>query len=102
VKEGKNHGLKTASEVFADRTYKDDGSLTPRNKPDAMLEDTEKVVAHVLQMVKQGTVTSINGKTVPVSADTICIHGDGAHAVEFAKAIHDALKENDIEIKALQ
>lgn len=100
IKEAKNLGLKTVSEVFADRTYKDDGSLTSRNKPGALIEDTDAAVAQVLQMVKERTVTSVTGKKVPIVAETICIHGDGEHAVEFAKAVHRALKENNIAIKA--
>jgi 5-oxoprolinase (ATP-hydrolysing) subunit A len=100
IKEGKTLGVKTVSEVFADRTYKDDGSLTSRTKPGALIEDTDKAVAQALQMVKEGTVTSINGKKIPIVAETICIHGDGEHAVEFAKAIRDALVKNGIEIKS--
>ena len=100
VKEGKNLGLKTVNEVFADRTYKDDGSLTSRSKPGALIENTDAAIAQVLQMVKEGTVTSITGKKVPIVSETVCIHGDGEHAVEFAKAIHAALKENNIAIKA--
>ena len=100
VKEGKNLGLKTVSEVFADRTYKDDGSLTSRSKPGALIENTDAAIAQVLQMIKEGTVTSVTGKKVPIVAETICIHGDGEHAVEFAKAIHGALKDNNIAIKA--
>ena len=99
IKEGKALGVKTASEVFGDRTYKDDGSLTSRNKPGALIEDTGKVVAQVLQMINEGTVTSIKGKKVPIVAETICIHGDGEHAVEFAKAIYDALKKEGIEMR---
>lgn len=99
IKEGKTLGVKTVSEVFADRTYKDDGSLTSRNKPGALIENTDKAVAQALQMVKEGTVTSINGKKVPIVAETICIHGDGEHAVEFAKAIRDAFVKEGIEIK---
>jgi UPF0271 protein len=101
IKEGKNIGLKTASEVFADRTYKDNGSLTPRYKPDALIEDADKAVAQVLQMINEGTVTTLSGKKIPIVAETVCIHGDGPHAVEIAKAIHQALKENNIEIKAI-
>ena len=100
IKEGKNLGVKTASEVFADRTYKDDGMLSPRNKPGALIEETDKAVAQVLQMVKEGTVTSVAGKKIPIVAETICIHGDGKHAVEFAKAIHGALREEGIQIKS--
>ena len=100
IKEGKSHGLKTVNEVFADRTYKDDGSLLPRNKPGALIEDTDKAVAQVLEMVKDGKVTSVSGKKIPIVAETVCIHGDGAHAVEFAKAINQALKKEGIEIRA--
>ena len=84
--------LKTASEVFADRTYQDDGSLTPRSQPNALIEDTDKAIQQVLQMIKEGTVTTISGKIIPIVAETICIHGDGKHAVEFAEAIHNAIK----------
>lgn len=100
VKEGKNLGVKTANEVFADRTYKDDGSLTSRSKPGALIEDPDKAVAQVLQMVKEGTVTSITGKKIPIIAETVCIHGDGVHAVEFARAIHSALVAEGVEIRA--
>jgi len=101
IKEGKNIGLKTASEVFADRSYQDNGSLTRRNKPGALLGDTNSAVTQVLQMVNEETVTSLNGKKVPLIADTVCIHGDGVLALDFAKAIHSALKENNIEINPI-
>ena len=84
-------GLKTASEVFADRTYQDDGSLTPRSKHDALIIDADKMIQQVSQMINDGTVTTVSGKSIPIKAETICIHGDGKHAVEFAKAIHKLL-----------
>ena len=101
IKEGKNIGLKTASEAFADRTYQDDGNLTPRHKSDALITVADNVVAQVLEMIKEGTVTTTSGKKIAIKADTICLHGDGPHAVEFAKAISGALKENNIAIKAI-
>lgn len=88
ISEANTIGLKTASEVFADRTYQDNGSLTPRSKPNALINDAEKVTQQVLQMIKDGAVTTVSGKSIPIKAETICIHGDGEHAVEFAKAIH--------------
>jgi len=88
ITEANAMGLQTASEVFADRTYQDDGSLTPRTQPNALIEDIDKATAQAIQMIKQQAVTTISGKTIPVIAQTICIHGDGKHAVEFAKAIH--------------
>ncbi len=85
-------GLQTASEVFADRTFQDDGTLTPRSQPNALIDQTEKAIAQILQMVKEGTVTTVSGKKIPIIAETICIHGDGKHAVEFAKAIYHAIR----------
>ena len=101
VSEAKQVQLKTASEVFADRTYQDNGSLTPRSQTDALIEDASICLKQVLQVIREGTVTSVNGNKIPVTADTICIHGDGKNAVEFAKAIHQNLKQNKIEIKAV-
>lgn len=83
-------GLKTADEVFADRTYQDDGSLTPRTIPGALITDREIVLQQVMQMINEHTVTSINGKTIPLAAGTVCIHGDGEHAELFAKTIYTA------------
>jgi UPF0271 protein len=94
-------GLKNCSEVFADRTYCDDGSLTPRTEANAMIETEQESLQQVLQMIQQGTVSSTNGKQVAITAETICIHGDAEHALVFAKTIHTALKQNHIEISAI-
>ena len=91
IKEAVKLGLKTQSEVFADRTYQDDGNLTPRSQANALIHDASEAVAQALQMVLKKTVITVSGKTIPVIADTICIHGDSAQAVAFAKAIHAAL-----------
>lgn len=80
-------GLKVAHEVFADRTYQEDGSLTPRNHPNALIENADKMLAQVKQMVENHSVTSTSGKVMPIKADTICIHGDGKNAVLFAQKI---------------
>jgi UPF0271 protein len=93
INEAKKIGLKSASEVFADRTYQDDGRLTPRSKSGALITETDRAVQQVLQMIKEQTVTSVNGKIIPIVAETICIHGDGEYAVKFAKAIHDAIRK---------
>lgn len=101
ISEAGKIGLKTASEVFADRTYQPDGKLTPRNQPDALIVETEKAVAQVMEMIKNQRVTAANGEKVPLKAETICIHGDGANALEFAMAISKALTENEIRIQAM-
>lgn len=92
-------GLATASEVFADRMYREDGSLVPRSQPGSLIAATGEATRQVLQMVQRGTVISSSGQTVPVVADTICIHGDGKNAAGFASAIHTALKQYAIEIQ---
>jgi len=92
IREAKAIGLKTTNEVFADRTYQDNGSLTPRSQPNALIENKDESVQQVLQMIKEGTVTTVSGKIISVAAETICIHGDGKNAVALAKAIHDAIK----------
>ncbi|MEP6788319.1 MAG: 5-oxoprolinase subunit PxpA [Acidobacteriota bacterium] len=98
MEEGEKCGLRTASEVFADRTYRSDGSLTPRSEANALIKDTDTAVAQVLQMVREQTVTSTDGHSMPITADTICIHGDGENALTFAKTISEKLKANNIEI----
>ena len=92
-------GLVFVSEVFADRTYRPDGSLTPRSDPDALIEDPRQAVDQVLQMVGQGTLKTKGGE-VTITAETICLHGDGLHAVEFAGLIQRALNDHGIRISA--
>jgi 5-oxoprolinase (ATP-hydrolysing) subunit A len=99
ISEARKAGLRTASEVFADRTYLDNGQLTPRSQPGALIEDASASVSQVLTMILENQVRSITGKPVALQADTICIHGDGTHAVTFAKTIYRTLKENGIAIK---
>ena len=101
ITKAKDIGLKTANEVFADRTYQDDGSLTPRSNENALIEDADKSLQQVLQMIKERTVSTLSGKIIPINADTVCIHGDGKHAVEFAKRIHETLMNEKIKIQAI-
>ncbi len=93
-------GLRPASEVFADRTYQNDGSLTPRSEANALINDPKVAVAQALEMLEKSVVTGANGTPVKVAADTICIHGDGQNAVEFASAIRTAMEERGIAIAA--
>jgi len=93
-------GLTTASEVFADRTYQDDGSLTPRTQSNALITDEQQSIEQVLLMVKRQLVLSTDAMLITLKADTLCLHGDGAHAVEFAQTISQKLKAEGITIKA--
>jgi 5-oxoprolinase (ATP-hydrolysing) subunit A len=93
-------GLTTCAEVFADRSYQDDGSLTPRTQPGAMIKDVQQAVQQVVGMVKEGRVRSMNGRWIELKADTVCIHGDTPGAAEYAKAIRHGLEEAGIIIKS--
>ena len=93
-------GLSTASEVFADRTYQQDGSLTPRSQPNAMITDEEESISQVLRMIKEGVVRAQNGQDIPVRADTVCVHGDGVKALAFADKIHRTLELQGIQVKS--
>lgn len=98
---GQKYDLPIANEVFADRTYTNDGILTPRSNNNAVITSDEAALAQVLQMVKTQTVNATSGETVSLQADTICLHGDGEKAVVFAKMISETLTAEGIDIKAI-
>lgn len=98
VKAGEKIGLRTAGEVFSDRTYQADGSLTPRSQPNALITDTATALEQVIRMVKQQKVMSVQQQEIQITADTICIHGDGATALDFASAISSSLAAAGIDI----
>lgn len=100
IKAAQNLGLKTTSEVFADRTYQDDGSLTPRSHPNALIGDEDEALQQVLAMVMSQQVTSVNQHKIHIQAGTLCLHGDGAHALKFAKLVSEKLKAENILVKA--
>ncbi|QCT01137.1 LamB/YcsF family protein [Paenibacillus algicola] len=97
---GERAGLRTASEVFSDRTYQVDGSLTSRRLPDALITNDDEAVLQVIRMIDEGKVLSQQGIDVSIRADTVCIHGDGEHAAAFAKKIHSALQQSGIRLQA--
>lgn len=102
TRSGEKIGLRTAHEVFADRTYQADGTLTPRTQPDALIAEEAKSLAQVVRMVTEGKVQSLQGVDVPIRADTICIHGDGAHALAFAQSIRQALNAAGVSIRSVR
>ncbi len=94
----KEIGLRYASEVFADRAYEDDGSLVARTKPGAMIHDEDQAVSRVIGMIRTGSVTSINGNTIEMQADSVCVHGDSEKALLFVKKIRAALEQEKITV----
>ncbi|KPN12974.1 lactam utilization protein LamB [Bacillus australimaris] len=99
---GERIGLQVAHEVFSDRTYQTDGTLTSRRDPHALIEEDEQAVQQVVRMVREGKVRTVQGGDIELKADTVCIHGDGSHALQFARTITAKLKEAGIHLKAFQ
>ena len=101
VSAGEKVGLRTASEVFADRTYQQDRTLTSRKLPHAVITDDDAAVAQVIRMAKEGKVMTQQDVDVDIKADTVCIHGDGAHALSFAKKIRQTLEDSGISVRKI-
>lgn len=99
IEAGLDCGLRVLQEVFADRTYQAEGTLTPRSRPDALVTDEAAAVAQVLRMVTEGRVRATDGSEVSIQADTICLHGDGTRAVTFARSVAAALAAAGIEVR---
>ncbi len=91
ITEAAKIGLQTAHEVFSDRTYQNNGTLTPRSQKNALIEDVDIAVQQLLQIVREKKVTTVSGEEIPMSAQTVCIHGDGKHALLFAKKFFETL-----------
>lgn len=101
IRAGKKAGLRTANEVFADRTYQLDGTLTPRVRRNALIKNEDEAIKQVLQMVIDQKVLTTTGETIPIDADSICIHGDGDHAVAFARKINKVLAKHGVIVKSV-
>lgn len=95
---GERYGLATRQEVFADRGYQRDGSLVPRGQPGALVESDEQAIAQTLAMIQQGQIQSLSGEWVRVQADTVCLHGDGSHALDFARRLRQAFRQQQITV----
>lgn len=96
---GRAVGLAVAQEFFTDRNYTDEGVLVSRSLPNALITDEEFAVNRVVRAVKEGTIESASGKTIEIQADTICVHGDNVHALEFVQRIRSALDAEGIAIE---
>lgn len=101
VSEGDAAGLVTAGEAFADRNYMSDGTLVSRRRPDAQVHDADDAVRRAVRMVRDGKVTAIDGTELSMKVDTICIHGDGPHAAEFAQRLRQGFEAAKISVTAV-
>ncbi|HEY7382187.1 MAG TPA: 5-oxoprolinase subunit PxpA [Beijerinckiaceae bacterium] len=91
-------GIRVVREIYADRTYEDNGNLTSRKKPGAVLHDARMASERVLRMVQDGAITTATGKRIPVAIDTICVHGDEPSAVEMARTVRATLEANGVSV----
>ena len=87
------------AEIFADRTYEDDGTLRSRQLPGAVIHDADAAAEHVLRMVGEQAITSINGVKIPVRPQTICVHGDNPEAVRLAARVRERLEQAGIAVE---
>lgn len=92
-------GLRVIREAFADRGYTPSATLVSRSEPGAVLHDPDTVAERVLRMVSDGLVEAVDGSTVKLDVDSVCVHGDSPAAIEMARAVRDILGANDVEIK---
>lgn len=93
-------GLRTVAEAFADRAYRPDGRLVSRREPGAVLHDPAEIARRVAVMVADGRVTAIDGSDIPVTVESVCVHGDSPGAVQIARAVRDRLTADGIELSA--
>ena len=100
-KAGKKLGMKIAAEIFADRNYEDDGNLVSRLKNNAMITDPKIAKKHVIRMVENQALNCYSGKQIPCEIDSVCVHGDGASAVNTAKEIRNGLLKTGVTLNPL-
>ena len=100
IRAGQRLGLTIRQEVFADRGYQPDGSLVPRTQAGALITDEGKALAQTLEMVRAGLVIAVDGTSANVQADTVCLHGDGEHALQFALRLRAAFSDEGILVSA--
>jgi UPF0271 protein len=98
---GKAAGLRTACEAFADRAYRPDGTLVPRTQPGAVIDDAAQVLTRVATIALERAVIAIDGTRVPITLDTLCVHGDTPGAAALAARIRAALATSGIDVKSI-
>jgi UPF0271 protein len=101
VAAGERAGLRTAGEGYADRAYQPDGTLVSRKHVGAVIDDPDLVVPRAVRMAREQTVEARDGRCVPLSIDTICVHGDTSGAADLVGRIRSALDDAGVKVKAI-
>ena len=96
--EAQELGLRTVPEAFADRSYRADGQLVSRRQRNAVLNDPAEIADRVASMVNAGRVAAVDGSTIPITVESICVHGDSPGAVQIANAVRDRLVAAAVEV----
>ena len=100
IRAGEKQGLVTRQEVFADRGYQANGTLVPRGQPGALITSDELALAQTLEMVRHHRVRTLDGTWAAVQAETVCLHGDGEHALEYARTLRERFALEGISVNA--
>jgi len=98
---GEAAGLRVAHEAFAERRYEADGTLTPRSRPEAVIDELEQSLAQVRGLLREGVVIARTGERVALRMDTLCLHGDRPDAAAFARALRETLQAEGVRIRPL-
>jgi len=93
-------GLRTVAEGFADRGYTPEGTLVSRRSPGALVQDVGAVAERAVRMAAEGVVVAVDGTTVDVAVDSVCVHGDTPGAVELARAVRAALADAGLVVRS--
>lgn len=99
---GREYGLAIAFEAFPDRAYTPEGTLAPRQNPGAVITDAAEVVRRAVQIATEGRIEAVNGDSIELAAQTLCVHGDNPHAVEMVRTIRSRLEERNIDVRPMQ
>ncbi|TQI79492.1 UPF0271 protein [Serratia fonticola] len=100
IRAGERLGLMTRQEVFADRAYQANGTLVPRGQPGALITSDEQALEQTLEMVRHHRVRTLEGTWAAVQAETVCLHGDGEHALAYARKLRESFAKNKISVSA--
>ena len=96
--EAEELGLRTVPEAFADRAYRPDGQLVSRRERNAVLNDVAEITDRVASMVSAGRVGAVDGSTIPITVESVCVHGDSPGAVQIANAVRERLMADGVEL----
>jgi UPF0271 protein len=94
-------GLRFAAEAFADRRYTAAGTLVPRGRAGAVIDDPRDAAAQAVRIARDRVVVAEGGTEIALAADTLCLHGDHPRAADNARLVRHALEAAGVRVAAL-